>query len=115
MWVRFPPEPLSLHSNWNEGFFNMSDEQKYYTYVLQNHLGEFYKGFTSDLKKRLQEHNAGLTKSIRNKGPWQIVYFEEFLIKEDAIKREKYFKTAAGRRFLKAKVKGTEINARPTS
>jgi len=36
--------------------------------------------------------------------PFQIAYFEEFSTKEQAIKREKYFKSAAGRRFLKSKL-----------
>jgi len=50
------------------------------------------------------QHNSGLTKSIKNKIPFIVVYFEEFLKREEAIKREKYFKSAAGRKFLKSKL-----------
>ncbi len=50
---------------------------------------------------RLKQHNGGMTQSIKNNAPFEIVYFEEFTTREEAIKREKYFKSAAGRRFLK--------------
>ena len=53
---------------------------------------------------RLLQHNSGLTKSIKNKIPFKLVYFEAFETRNDAIKREKYFKTAAGRRYLKQKL-----------
>jgi putative endonuclease len=42
-----------------------------------------------------------MTESTRPYAPFQIVYFEEFPTREQAIKREKYFKSSAGRRFLK--------------
>ena len=51
----------------------------------------------------MQQHNCGMTESIRPYIPFEIVYFEEFDTEREAIEREKYFKTAAGRRFLKTK------------
>ena len=42
-----------------------------------------------------------MTESIRPYIPFKLVYFEEFETEKEAILREKYFKTAAGRRFLK--------------
>ena len=75
---------------------------KYYAYVLYSpNTDRFYKGHCSDVSRRLAEHNAGKTKSIKAFIPWKLVYSEEFNSREEAIKREKYFKTAAGRRFLK--------------
>ena len=77
----------------------------YFTYVIRSLKdGSLYKGHTSDLEKRLKEHNSGQTKSIVAKIPFEVAYFEIFLTREDAIKREKYFKSAAGRRFLKSKM-----------
>ena len=78
----------------------------FYAYIIQSLSDKnyFYKGHCENIEKRLQQHNSGLTKSIRNKTPFKIVYFEEFLSLESALKREKYFKTAAGRRFLKSKL-----------
>ena len=77
----------------------------YYAYVLYSSSSDrFYKGHCSNLAKRLSEHNSGKTKSIRAFIPWQLVYHEVFETREKAIKREQYFKTAAGRRFLKDKI-----------
>jgi putative endonuclease len=53
------------------------------------------------LNKRIKEHNSGYTKSIKNKIPFKLIYFEEFDFREDAVKRERYLKSSAGRRFLK--------------
>jgi len=64
----------------------------------------FYKGHCQDLQKRISQHNSGMTESIRPYIPFKLVYFEEFETEKDAINREKYFKSAAGRRFLKKKL-----------
>jgi putative endonuclease len=64
----------------------------------------YYKGHCKDIGKRLSQHNSGATRSIRSKIPFRLVYFEEFESPENAIKREKYFKSAAGRRFLRVKL-----------
>lgn len=77
----------------------------YYAYVLKSIEHDyFYKGHCRDLEKRLQEHNAGKTSSIKPYAPFQVVYFEIFDSEQEAIQREKYFKTAAGRRFIKKKL-----------
>ena len=77
----------------------------FYTYVIKSIEHDyFYKGHCQDIEKRLAEHNKGLTKSIKPYIPFKLVYFEEFAQLGDAIKREQYFKTAAGRRFLKKKI-----------
>jgi len=77
----------------------------YFAYVLKslNH-DYFYKGHCHDLKMRLLQHNSGMTKSIKPFIPFELVYFEEFELEKDAILREKYFKTAAGRRYLEKKM-----------
>ena len=74
----------------------------YYTYVL---LGEndknFNAGFAKDLEKRLEEHFNGLVASTAHRRPLRLIYHEACIHKTDAIKREKYFKSGFGRRFLK--------------
>jgi putative endonuclease len=45
-----------------------------------------------------------MTQSLRPHIPFRIVYFETFELEGEAIAREKFFKTAAGRRFLKTKI-----------
>ena len=79
--------------------------ESYVVYVLQSEEdGSFYKGMTSDLTSRLAQHNAGKTKSTKSKRPWRVVYQERFPSSSEARSREKYLKSAAGRRFLKKKL-----------
>lgn len=78
----------------------------YYTYVLQSKItGDLYKGYTSDLKNRLQEHNKGLNFSTKSKRPWIVIHYEAYLNEKDARRREKYFKTSQGMRLLKRMLK----------
>lgn len=76
----------------------------YTVYVLKGKNGKFYKGYTSNLERRLKEHRAGLTITTSRMEGLEVVYTESFDDSEDARKREKYFKSAAGRKFLKNKV-----------
>jgi putative endonuclease len=65
----------------------------YYVYIVYTQGSDiYYKGFTTDPKKRLDEHNAGLSRYTSHDGPWIIVYLEEFQSKTEALKREKAIK-----------------------
>lgn len=75
---------------------------KYYVYILRSKQdSRKYVGMTTDIDKRLYQHNAGRVRSTRTRRPLTLIYKEELSSLVDARKREKYFKTAAGRRFLK--------------
>jgi len=77
----------------------------FYTYVLQSLKDKkLYIGFTEDLKKRFFEHNHGKIKATKGRSPFRLVYYETCLMKNLAVKREKYFKTGFGRRFLKERI-----------
>jgi putative endonuclease len=77
----------------------------FYAYVLKSVNYDFYyKGHCENLNKRLVQHNSGMTESIRSYIPFKLIYFEEFANRKEAIEREKYFKSAAGRRFLLKKL-----------
>ena len=77
----------------------------YYAYVLQSDkFNRSYKGCCSDLEIRLKAHNTGKTKSTKPFRPWRLVYWEEFETFAEARERERYFKTAAGRRFIINKI-----------
>ena len=79
---------------------------KYYVYVLKSEIdGRLYKGFTINLDKRIEQHNAGMTKSTKGFRPWKLVYFEVFPNIKDAIEREKYFKSGSGREYLRTKIR----------
>jgi len=77
----------------------------FYTYVLKSEKdGKLYIGFTDNLKRRFNEHNGGLVDATKNRRPFALVYYEACCKKDKALKREKYFKTGFGRRFLKDRV-----------
>ena len=61
----------------------------------------YYVGITINVENRLVEHNLGKSKFTKGHRPWILIYFEESLNWKTARKREKYLKSAAGKRWLK--------------
>lgn len=59
---------------------------------------------TNNLLRRLKEHNAGYNTYSKRYKPWSIIHSESFTTREEARNREKYYKTASGRRWLKNSV-----------
>ncbi len=70
-------------------------------YVLEDVDGKRYKGVTGDLDRRLKDHISGYTKTTSKMLGLRVVYSEIYDKFINARKREVYFKSAAGRRFLK--------------
>ncbi|MDH3444130.1 MAG: GIY-YIG nuclease family protein [Deltaproteobacteria bacterium] len=66
---------------------------------------QFYVGFTKNLPARVKAHNEGLVLSTRNKSLLQLVYREGCLNHADATRREKYLKTAWGKRYAKTRLR----------
>jgi len=60
-----------------------------------------YKGSTENLDLRLKQHNSGKSDYTAKKLPWELVYSGQFNTGEEALNRVRYFKSAAGRRFIK--------------
>lgn len=61
----------------------------HYAYIVKCSDGTYYTGYTNDLEKRLLAHNAGKgAKYTRNRLPVEMVYFEEYEDKSEAMKRE---------------------------
>jgi len=71
---------------------------------------KIYIGFTSNMEERFKSHNElskkGWTLKFR---PWQIIYQESFSSKAEAMKREKEFKTATGRKFIRSLIINAEL------
>ncbi len=63
----------------------------YYMYVLQSERKITYIGYTSDLRKRLSQHNAGATRTTRGHA-WKLVYYEAYRAMSDAKRRERQLK-----------------------
>ena len=72
----------------------------YYVYILQSEKdNSFYKGFSQNPYKRLDEHNAGFVNYTRGKTPWNLVYLEQCPDKTSALIREKNLKKADRKRI----------------
>ena len=69
----------------------------YYVYLLKSEKdNKLYIGFTNDLKNRVRQHNQGLSKSTKTRGPFKLVYYEAYLAEKDAKNREKMLKRFSG-------------------
>ena len=74
----------------------------FYVYVLQSETDAgWYIGFSTDLRRRLKEHQAGKSFATSYRGPWRLIYYEAYLEEADALGREKFLRSGGGRRFLK--------------
>ena len=79
---------------------------RYYVYVLQSESNKnFYTGYTNNIRVRIKEHNSGKVLSTKNRLPMNLIYWEGCLNQIDALSREKYLKTAWGKRFIKNRLK----------
>lgn len=76
----------------------------FYTYILYSKsLDRYYIGYSSDIEKRLAQHNSGFhrTKFTRkNANDWELVYKEEFKTKTESIKRENEIKAKKSRIYI---------------
>ena len=82
-------------------------DEIHYVYMLRCGDGSFYTGWTTDLEARVKTHNAGMgAKYTRSHLPVELVYFETFSNKSDALKREAAIKKLP--RIQKLKLVGQE-------
>ena len=78
----------------------------YYVYVLQSlKIDWIYVGSTSDLKARFKSHNDGENLSTKGYKPFKLIFYEAYLNKSDALRREEYFKTTKGKTTLRVMLK----------
>ena len=73
-----------------------------FVYILRSLVkSSVYVGISDNPERRLKEHNRGKVRTTRKCRPWEIVYQEIVNDRLEARQREKYLKSAAGRRFRK--------------
>jgi putative endonuclease len=78
----------------------------FYVYILQSESDEgLYIGFSTDLRRRLKEHQAGEAFATSYRGPWRLIYYEAYLEEPDALGREHFLKSGGGRQFLKTQLR----------
>lgn len=76
--------------------------QFWYVYVLRSLKDkQFYIGFTNNVRRRFLQHQNGENISTAPRRPFELLYFEAHTSKEDAIRREDYFKTTKGKVTLR--------------
>lgn len=77
----------------------------YFVYILKSNSREnFYIGSTSDILKRLEQHNTARSGYTSAGQPWELVYSEQFFTKSEAIRREKEIKRMKSARYIESLV-----------
>jgi putative endonuclease len=79
----------------------MSTTQQYSVYILKSFKDhQNYIGLSANIEKRFKMHNAGKVRSTKSRRPFQLIFQELVGSLQEARAREKYFKSAAGRKYL---------------
>lgn len=80
----------------------------YHVYILRSGKdGKLYTGYTTDIRQRIVDHNRGHVPSTTNRRPLKLIFFETYANKDDAVRREAYLKTSAGKRAIKFMLRTT--------
>jgi len=75
----------------------------YYTYVLLSQKDKkFYIGYTKNLRKRYRKHQNGEVFSTKPRLPVKLIFYEAYLNKYDALRRERYLKSTKGRTTIRS-------------
>ncbi|MEJ6949523.1 GIY-YIG nuclease family protein [Natronospora cellulosivora (SeqCode)] len=63
--------------------------KKHYTYIVECADGTYYTGYTTDVERRVKEHNQGKgAKYTKARKPVALLHYEEFKTRSEAMKRE---------------------------
>lgn len=72
--------------------------KKHFTYIIECADGTYYTGYTTDVKRRVKEHNQGIgSKYTRSRLPVSLLYFEKYSSRSKAMKREYEIKSLTRR------------------
>jgi len=72
----------------------MSEERRYFVYIMANASKRLYTGMTNSIRRRVREHKLKLTPGFAAQyNMTRLVYFESFEDVRNAIEREKQIKT----------------------
>ncbi len=78
----------------------------HYVYILQSaNDGNLYTGYTTNLRQRFADHNAGNASSTHDRRPLQLIYYEAYLLAKDAKARELFLKSGSGKRFIRKQLR----------
>jgi len=86
----------------------------YYVYVLLSEVDhQFYIGLTNEIDRRLTQHRLGEAPSTKPRRPLRLLYYEAHQSRADALRRERYFKTAKGKTTLRQVLRNSLSGVRP--
>ena len=77
----------------------------YYVYILHLSNNQLYTGYTSDLKRRFQEHQCGKSEFTSQHLPVRLIHYEAYSLESDARRRESFLKTTEGKRLLRQQIR----------
>jgi len=73
----------------------------YHLYILQSETTKrYYVGQSVDLHGRVAYHNANYSLSLKNRGPWKLIYSEQYASRSEAVRRERQIKSWKDRRMI---------------
>ena len=90
------------------------DNNIYYVYVLKNLEGRLYIGFSTNLEKRIMQHQSNEGGWTRNRGPWELVYYESFTKRFEAVQRERNLKSGQANKKLRNDLRVLNSRAGPS-
>ena len=79
----------------------------FYVYILKLSNTNLYVDFTDNIKERTEQHKNGLSPYTSKYLPIKLIYFECYINKTDALKREKFLKGGRGREVIKKQLENT--------
>ena len=75
----------------------------FFAYILKSTVdSSHYYGHCANLENRIKRHNGGKVRSTKAKRPWKLHYYEEFQTRSEAYRRDLFFKSIEGYKYLKA-------------
>ncbi len=79
----------------------------FWAYALLSLMDDsIYVGMTSDLARRVDEHERGKVRSTRDRRPLKLIYSAECSTRKEARRLEVYLKSGEGRNFLRSRLEG---------
>ena len=102
------PRPIVIDMAWRGSL--ATEKRMFFVCILKSEkTGRHYIGSCGDIELRLKDHDGNRVRSTKNKGPYKLIYKEEFAVKTEALKREKRIKKYKSGRAFK------ELLASPSS
>ena len=90
--------------------------ETFFVYILYSEsLNRYYTGYTKDVQKRLDQHNAGRTPSTKSGRPWIVAYTESFWDKSLASAREAEIKRMKSRHYIESLIKNKNNSSQKIS